>query len=138
MWKTRLKIANMVYFKMLHLQVTYEIQNQRQEDTVRIRTTHVCSNFVDVQKANRTAMQSKKYFARPRFPCEWITSSSILGNVSWKHYSVSHPGETLSVTHAKESFRLIHVKRIHTDLLRTGRFSFILNNYHVLRDTRLP
>ena len=30
------------------------------------------------------------------------------------------------------------VKRIHTDLLRTGRFSFILNNYHVLRDTRSP
>ena len=31
MWDTKLKIAKLVYSKMLHLQVTWEIQNQRQE-----------------------------------------------------------------------------------------------------------
>ena len=47
-----------------------------------------------------------------RFTCEWITSSSVLGECLGNIYPVSQPWETLSVTNVKESFRLIHTLTI--------------------------
>ena len=48
------------------------------------------------------------YFARRRFTYGWITSSSIWG-MSWKHFPVSQPRGTYSLTRAKETFRLMHI-----------------------------
>ena len=83
--------------------------------TVRVWTTHVCSNFVDVHKKQTAVSHSSAesdFLTRRRFTCGWITSSSIWWMCLGKTYPVSQPRETLSVTQAKESFRLTHILTI--------------------------
>ena len=108
----RLKIANLVLPRMLHLQVTCKVQNQRQEvycaylGHTRLFQFRGCARS---KPQFLTAVQSLQLF---RWTQVYVCMDYQLlnfRNVSWKHFPVSQALETLSVTHAKESCRLIHI-----------------------------
>ena len=83
---------------------------------MRVWSTHVCSSFVDVQDAKRSFSCTSAEFAFISLDAglrmDGLPASSILVNVSWKHFPESQPRDFLSVTHAKESFRLTHILTI--------------------------
>ena len=108
MWDIRLKIANLVYSKMLHLHVTCEIQNQRQEgycayvDHIRLIPSRGCAEC----KSQFLTMPSLKFHLTQVYG--WMLYQLFKsGSACWKHYPVSQPRVTLSVTKTKGSFRLI-------------------------------
>ena len=103
--------TDMVYSKMLHVQVTCGTQNQCQEACWAYWIAYVCSHFVDVQEANRsflTAVSSLKIFRLMQVD-EWMVYQRFnFGNVCW-NYHLDQPRRTLSVINAIESFFLIHI-----------------------------
>ena len=98
--------ANLVYPRMLHLQATCEIQLQRQEVYCAYLHHTRLSQF-------RGCARSKPAVSHSSAESEIVTLQLFnFWNVSWKQYPARQPRETLSVTHAKESFRLTHILTI--------------------------
>ena len=109
---SRLKMANLVYSRRLHFQVTCQIQTQRQEvycaylDHTRLFQFPGC---VRSKPQFLTAAQSLKKFRWTQVYVSMDYQLFNFGVVSWKHDPASEPSETLNATHAKESFRHTHV-----------------------------
>ena len=115
MWETRWMIANSVHSKMLHLQVTCETLNLRQ-DVCCAYSDHIKSLPIPWMCQKQTGVfhsSAGSEIVSPDAVNVWMDYQLVnLENVSWKHYPVSQPRRTLSVTHAKESFRLTHILTI--------------------------
>ena len=78
----------------------------------------VCSSFADVQEANRSFSHQDAGLRMEDYQL------FNFGNVSWEHYPMSQPRETLSVTHAKESFRLTRILAVVLSQLSTFHRTF--------------
>ena len=97
---------------MLHSQVTCGIQNQRQEvccaylDHTRLFPSRGCARS---KPQFLTAVESLKLFRLTQVHVWMVYQLYNFGSAYWKDYPVDQPRETLSVTDAKESSRLIHM-----------------------------
>ena len=107
-----MKSANLVYSQMHHLQVICRIQNQRQEvcwahlDHIRLFPSHGCARS---KPQFLTAVPSLKLFRLTQVYVWMVYQLSSFGTACWAFCLVKQPLETLCVTNARESFRLIHI-----------------------------
>ena len=95
---------------------------------VRVWITHVCSEFRGCARLKPqflTAVQGLKLLPLTQFSLLDGLQLFNLENVCCEHYRVSQPRETLSVTNAKDSFRLVHILTIvYLNPLTTFRRTF--------------
>ena len=108
MWEIKAKFANLVNSKVLHLQVTCAIQNQRQDDYcaywdhTRLLPSRGCARR---KPQFLTAMQSLKLCRSTQVYVWMVYQLSNLESVCWNHFPVtSAKGNMLSVINARESF----------------------------------
>ena len=108
-WEIKLKIANLVYSNVLHLQATCGIQNQRKE--VYCSYLDHTPHSIIVREAGPqflTAVQSLKFFRLTQVYV-WMVYPVLQ---FWECVLGTFSRETLIVTNAKESSRLIHILTI--------------------------
>ena len=105
------RLLRIVLSTVCHLQVTCEIQKSTSAGLLCVSGSHT---FVPISRMCKKQTAVSHGSARVWNYVAWQVHVWMdhqlfsLGSVSWKHCAVSQPWEKLSVTSAKESFRLIH------------------------------
>ena len=115
MWEIRWQMANSVHSKMLHLQGFTGFNINIRRCVLCVFESHKCLPIPWMCQKQTGVFHSSagSEIVSPDAVNVWMDYQLVnLENVSWKHYPASQPRRTLSVTHAKESFRLTHILTI--------------------------